>query len=114
MSIQIERVTGNTGALNVTSDPNTCDPVRLGTSAGGIMHCISTSTNSSITVSWYAQYAADSPAFRLSNDTNSTVTTVIAPGNCYEMPTALFGATNVRVVAAAAGQTAVVLFALKG
>jgi hypothetical protein len=114
MSIQIERVTGNTGSLTVTSDPATCDPVRLGTSAGGIMHCVSTSTGSSITVSWYAQYAADSPSYRLSDATNAAVTTTIAPGNCYEMPTALFGATNVRVVANSAGQSAVVLFSLKG
>jgi hypothetical protein len=114
MSIQIERVTGNTGSLNVTSNVATCDPVRLGTSAGGVMHCISTSTNGAITVFWFAQYAADSPNYKLADNANAAVTTLMSPGNCYEMPTALYGAAHLRIVASTAGQSAVVLFSLKG
>lgn len=114
MSIQIERVIGSTGPVAVTSDPATTGPVVLGTSAGGMLHCVSTSTSSPITVSWYAQYAADSPTFKLYDSTNVVVTNVIAPGNCYEIPSALFGAAQIRVVAETAGQSAVVFFSLKG
>jgi hypothetical protein len=114
MSIQIERVTGNTGPIAVTNNPQTATPVPLGTSAGGILHCDSTSTGSPITVSWYAQYSATSSPYKLSDAANATVTTVIAAGNCYEMPASLFGAAQVRVVAETAGQSAVVFFSLKG
>ena len=109
MSIQIERVIGSTGPIAVTSDSATTGPVVLGTSAGGMLHCVSTSTAAAITVSWYAQYSATSAAFKLFDATN-----VIAPGNCYELPAALFGAAQVRVVAETAGQSAVVFFSLKG
>jgi hypothetical protein len=114
MSIQIERVIGSTGPIAVTSDPATTGPVVLGTSAGGMLHCVSTSTAAAITVSWYAQYSATSTAFKLFDATNVVVTNVIAPGNCYELPAALFGAAQVRVVAETAGQSAVVFFSLKG
>lgn len=114
MSIQIERVIGSAGPIAVSSDPAAVTPVPLGTSAGGMLHCVSTSTAGPITVSWYAQYAAASPAYKLFDATNVVVTNVIAPGNCYEMPSALFGAAQVRVVAETAGQTAVVFFSLKG
>jgi hypothetical protein len=114
MSIQIERVIGNAGPVAVTSDPATVNPVPLGTSAGGMLHCISTSTSGPITVSWYAQYAAESPSFKLYDSANVVVTNIIAPGNCYEMPSALFGAVQVRVVAETPGQSAVVFFSLKG
>jgi hypothetical protein len=114
MSIQIERVIGSTGPIAITSDPATTGPVVLGTSAGGMLHCVSTSTAAAITVSWYAQYSATSTAFKLFDATNVVVTTVIAPANCYDMPAALFGAAQVRVVAETAGQSAVVYFSLKG
>lgn len=114
MSIQIERVIGNAGPIAVSSDPAAVSPVSLGTSAGGMLHCVSTSTSGPITVSWYVQYASDSPIFKLYDGTNVVVTTVIAPGNCYEMPSALFGAGQVRVVAETVGQSAVIFFSLKG
>lgn len=114
MSVQIERTISVAGPINVTSDPATTGVVPLGTSAGGLLHCASTSTGSPITVSWYAQYASDAPTFKLYDATNVVVTNVLAPGNCYEMPSALFGAALVRVVAETAGQSAVVSFSLKG
>ena len=114
MSVQIERVLGSTAPLTVTSDAATTGPVPLGPSAGGMLHCVSTSTAAAITVSWYAQYSATSAAFKLFDATNVVVTNVIAPGNCYELPAALFGAAQVRVVAETAGQSAVVFFSLKG
>jgi hypothetical protein len=114
MSIQIERVIGSTGPINVTNDPATTGPIVLGPSAGGLLHCVSTSTGTAITVSWYAQYAATSSPFKLFDATNVVVTSSIAPGNCYEMPSALFAAAQVRVVAETAGQSAVVFFSLKG
>lgn len=114
MSVQIERVLGNTGPITVTSDAATTSQVPLGPSAGGMLHCVSTSTGSPITVSWHAQPAADGSTFKLHDSTNTVITNVIAPGNCYEMPSALFGAAIVRVVAETAGQSAVVSFSLKG
>lgn len=114
MSVQIERVLGHTGPITVTSDATTATPVPLGPSAGGLLHCVSTSTGAPITVSWHAQYAVDSPTFKLHDATNVVVTTVLAPANCYDMPAALFGAAQVRVVAETAGQSAVVYFSLKG
>jgi hypothetical protein len=114
MSVQIERVLGSTAPLTVTSDAATTGPVPLGPSAGGMLHCVSTSTGAPITVSWHAQLASDSATFKLHDTSNIVVTNVIAPGNCYEMPSALFGAAMVRVVAETAGQSAVVTFSLKG
>jgi hypothetical protein len=114
MSVQIERVIGSTGPITVTSDAATSSLVPLGTSAGGMLHCVSTSTGLPITVSWHAQPAADAPTFKLHDSTNVVVTNVIAPGNCYEMPAALFGAAQVRVVAETAGQSAVIHCSLKG
>lgn len=114
MSVQIERVTGATGGLTVTSDPATTGAVPLGPSAGGLLHCVSTSTNGAITVSWHAQFAADSPSFKLHDSLGVAVTGTIAPGNCCELPAALFGAMQVRIVAETPGQSAVVRVSLKG
>jgi hypothetical protein len=114
MSIAIERTIGTTGVINVTSDPATTDTIPLGPSAGGMLYCVSTSTGNAITVSWFADFAPDSPDFQLADTTNAVTTTTIQPGRCYELPAELFAAPQVKVVTQTAGQTAVLRVSLKG
>ena len=114
MSIAIERTMGTTGVINVTSDPATTGMIPMGPSAGGLLYCVSTSTGTAITVSWYANFAADSPDYQLADAANTVTTTTIQPGRCCEIPGELFGAPQLKVVAQTAGQTATLRISLKG
>jgi len=114
MSIAIERTLSATGVINVTSNPATTGTIPLGPSAGGMLFCQTTSTNGAIDVLWYANVTPDSADFQFADATNQPLQTKIQPGRCYEIPAELYGAPQLKIVAATEGQSATVRFSLKG
>ncbi len=114
MTMDIERVISNVNDVAVSSTVANCTLVPLGTSAGGVLYCRSTSTNGAITVSFHVRFAHNSAEFKLADSANAFITRSIQPDRCYAIPDELFAAPMFRVVADTAGQSAVLAVAFKG
>jgi hypothetical protein len=114
MTMDIERVISNTPNIAVSSTVADATLVPLGTFAGGILYCVSTSTGGAITVSFHVRFAHNSAEFKLANSSNSFITLSIQPNRCYALPDELFAAPMLRIVADTAGQSAVLAVAFKG
>lgn len=116
MSITIERASDATNPIACTSNYQTSPPFGFGNMAGGLIFCTEalaadgTTPLASIVVGFYAHFDPSEAASQLADATNSAVTIVMAPGRCYELPSALFGAAQVRVVPTTANQTCKIRF----
>jgi hypothetical protein len=114
MTMDIERNVSNSPNIAVSNTVADATLVPLGTFAGGILCCVSTSTGAAITVSFHVRFAHNSAEFKLSDSSNNFITRSIQPNRCYAIPDELFAAPMFRVVADTAGQTAVLAVAFKG
>lgn len=116
MSIIIERASDATNEILCTSDATTSAPFGFGNMAGGLVFCTSataadgTTPLATITVGFYAHFDPEQPASQLADSINAAVTITMAPGRCYELPAALFGASQVRIVPTTANQTCRIRF----
>lgn len=114
MSMRIERVIGTVTDAAVSSTVGDATTIPLGTSAGAMLHCVSTSTSGAITVEFHVRFAAGSAEFRLADSSNAIITRSIQPNRCYALPDELFAAMQFKVVAQTGGQSAVLAVAFKG
>lgn len=115
MSIIISRVAESTGLIACTSSSSTSQPFGFGNVAGGLIFCIDAADSdgspiATVTVAFHAHYSPNDAASELADETNSPVTITMAPGRCYDLPAALFGASQVRICPTTAGQTCSIRF----
>lgn len=116
MSITIERAADATNEIVCTSDSAVSPPFGFGNMAGGMIFCTAAvaadgvTPLASITVAFYAHFDPSQTASQLADAANNAVTIVMAPGRCYELPSALFAAAQVRVVPTTTGQTCKIRF----
>ena len=115
MSVIISRVAESTGLISCTSSSSTSQPFGFGNVAGGLVFCIAAADSggtalATVTVAFHAHYSPNDSASQLADGTNSPVTITMAPGRCYDLPAALFGASQVRICPTTAGQTCSIRF----
>jgi hypothetical protein len=76
--------------FTATNSASTSPRQAFGTMAGAIVFVISAASATSIT--WYVCYGGDDTPVPLTNSAGNAVTTAIAAGNAYELPSALYAA----------------------
>ena len=109
MSVCIERIAESTAQLSCTDAASTTQPFGFGNVAGGLIFCISASA-ATVAVNFYANYSGSDTPSLLCDSANAAVSITMQAGRCYELPTSLFGAAQVRIVATGAGASATIRF----
>ena len=119
MSLEIERVLSAPGDFTVTDSVSTSQNIAFGNSAGGNLMVISATASGSphtgtISVQWHIAPQRSDTYFPMYDLTNTIITSTLQVNRAYPLPDEIFGAANVKIVCATAGQACVVRLSYKG
>lgn len=95
-----ERFCSNQTAL-LTTSLTTTPAVSISAYAAGVVYIPTGSTITSLT--YYAAYGTDGTYVPIYDQTGSAITQTVVADRCYAMPSDLFGAGQIKIVANAAG-----------
>jgi hypothetical protein len=97
---------GPTSPLTFTNSGTTTGRFALGSFAGAMLFCESTSTGNAVTLTFEALQAFDATAgFVVADDSNTVVELAVQPNRAYPLPDQLFAACFIRALTASGSAT---------